>query len=122
MVDLPPAPAPVITEYQLLSKTCPCCGVVTTADWTAAGDANAQVVAPAGSPVRIGPRALAMCALLTCGHYLPVGRATALLETLTGLHLATGFTARARRRAAKKLIGCVRPRPAGALGRMGRVR
>ena len=39
-----------------------------------------------------------MCALLTCGHYLPVGRATALLETLTGLHLATGFTARARRR------------------------
>ena len=36
---------------------------------------------------------MAMCALLTCGHYLPVGRATALLETLTGLHLATGFTA-----------------------------
>lgn len=109
VVDLPPAPAPVITEYQLLSKTCPCCGLVTTADWTAAGDANAQVVAPAGSPVRIGPRALAMCALLTCGHYLPVGRATALLETLTGLHLATGFTARARRRAAKKLIATFLP-------------
>ncbi|HEY4991686.1 MAG TPA: DUF6444 domain-containing protein, partial [Nakamurella sp.] len=96
VVDLPPVPAPVITEYQLLSKTCVCCGAVTTADWTAADDVNAQVVAPAGSPVRIGPRALAMCALLTCGHYLPVGRATALLETLTGLHLATGFTARAR--------------------------
>ena len=109
VVDLPPVPAPVITEYQLLSKTCPCCGVVTTADWTGAADANAQVVAPPGSPVRIGPRALAMCALLTCGHYLPVGRATALLETLTGLHLATGFTARARRRAAKKLIAMFLP-------------
>ena len=69
VVDLPPVPAPVITEYQLLSKTCPCCGVVSTADWTGADDANAQV-APPGSPVRIGPRALAMCALLTCGHYL----------------------------------------------------
>ena len=86
VVDLPPVPAPVITEYQLLAKTCACCGAVTTADWTAADDVNTQVVAPAGSPVRIGPRALAMCALLTCGHYLPVGRATALLETLTGLH------------------------------------
>ena len=109
VVDLPPVPAPVITEYQLLSKTCPCCGVVSTADWTGADDANAQVVAPPGSPVRIGPRALAMCALLTCGHYLPIGRATALLETLTGLHLATGFTARARRRAAKKLIATFLP-------------
>src|SRR5664280_1898715 len=109
VVDLPPVPAPVITEYQLLCKTCGCCGAVTTADWTAADDVNAQVVAPAGSPVRIGPRALAMCALLTCGHYLPVGRATALLETLTGLHLATGFTARARRRAAKKLTATFLP-------------
>jgi transposase len=109
VVDLPPVPAPVITEYQLLSKTCPCCGVVSTADWTGADDTNAQVVAPPGSPVRIGPRALAMCALLTCGHYLPIGRATALLETLTGLHLATGFTARARRRAAKKLIATFLP-------------
>jgi hypothetical protein len=102
-------PAPVITEYQLQSKTCACCGAVTTADWTAADDVNTQVVAPAGSPVRIGPRALAMCALLTCGHYLSVGRATALLETLTGLHLATGFTARARRRAAKKLTATFLP-------------
>lgn len=109
VVDLPPVPAPVITEYQLLSKTCACCGTVSTADWTGVQDANTDVVTPPGSPVRIGPCALAMCALLTCGHYLPVGRATALLETLTGLHLATGFTARARRRAAKKLIATFLP-------------
>jgi transposase len=111
VVDLPPTQAPMITEYQRLSKTCPCCATVTTSDWadTAADDVNADVIGTPGSPVRIGPHALAMCALLTCGHYLPVGRATALLETLTGLHLATGFTARARRRAATKLLATFAP-------------
>ena len=109
VVDLPPVPAPVITEYCLGARTCRCCGVETTAEWTDLTDipdtpAHTDVLAGPGSPVRIGPRALAMCAFLTCGHYLPVGRATALLETMTGLHLATGFTARARRRAAKKLM------------------
>jgi transposase len=111
VVDLPPTPAPVITEYQRLSKTCPCCATVTTADWAGTGsdDVNAGVIGTPGSPVRIGPHVLAMCALLTCGHYLPVGRATALLETLTGLHVATGFTARARRRAAAKLLATFTP-------------
>ena len=110
VVDLPPVPAAVITEYQLLSRSC-ACGVVTTADWADidTADANADVVASPGSPVRIGPRALAMCALLTCGHYLPVERATALLETVTGIHVATGFTARARRRAATKLMATFLP-------------
>ena len=111
VIDLPPVPAPVITEYQRLAKTCACCGTVTTAGWadTADGDVNADLVGTPGSPVRIGPRVLAMCALLTCGHYLPVGRAAALLETLTGLHVATGFTARARRRAAAKLLAGFAP-------------
>lgn len=109
VVDLPPVPAPVITEYQLLSRTCPCCGVVNTSDWSVAEDANAQVVAPPGSPVRIGPRALSLCAWLTCGHYLPVSRATKLLETLAGIHLSTGFTAQARGRAAEKLAATFLP-------------
>jgi len=114
VVDLPPVPAPVITEYRLGASTCRCCGVETTAEWTDLTDipdtpAHTDVLAGPGSPVRIGPRALAMCAFLTCGHYLPVGRATALLETMTGLHLATGFTARARRRAAKKLLATFLP-------------
>ena len=104
VVDLPPALAPVVTEYQRRAAACRCCGAVTTADWTEVTDINKDVVTGPGSPVRIGPRALAMCAYLTCAHYLPVGRATALLETLTGIHLATGFTARARRRAAHKLL------------------
>src|SRR5450631_1491018 len=114
VVDLPPVPAPMVTEYRLGARTCRCCGAETTAEWTDLADvpdtpAHADVLAGQGSPVRIGPRALAMCAFLTCGHYLPVGRATALLETLTGLHLATGFTARARRRAAKRLIATFLP-------------
>jgi len=72
-------------------------------------DANTDVLAAPGSPVRIGPAALAMCVLLTCGHYLPVGQAAALLETLTGLHLSTGFTGRARRRAHHKLLSGFAP-------------
>lgn len=109
VVDVPPVTAPVITEYQLLARSCPGCGAVTTADWADTGDENTAVVAPPGSPVRIGPRALAMCVLLTCGHYLPVGRAAALLDTLTGLRLSTGLTGRARRRAANKLISTFLP-------------
>jgi transposase len=109
VVDLPPMPAPVITEYQRKAATCRCCGTVTTADWADTTDTNKDVVATPGSPVRIGPYALAMCAYLTSAHYLPVGRATALLETLTGIHLATGFTARARRRAANKLLATFLP-------------
>ena len=30
VVDVAPAPAPEITEYQRVSKSCPCCGQVTT--------------------------------------------------------------------------------------------
>ena len=108
VVDLPPTPAPVVTEYRVIAKTCPCCGTLTKGDFTqtvevSPPDANAAVVSGPGSAVRIGPRALAMCALLTCAHYLPVARATALLETMTGMHVATGFTAGVRTRAAKKL-------------------
>ncbi len=109
VVDLPPVAAPVITEYRLGATTCRCCGVTTTADWTDNTDINTDVLSTPGSPVRIGPAALAMCAYLTCAHYLPIGRANTLMQTLTGLHLATGFTARARRRAAHKLIGTFLP-------------
>ena len=82
VVDVRPAPAPEITEYQRVSKTCSCCGQVATPSWDETGDERAEVVAAAGSPVRIGPRALARAALLTCGHHLPVGRSRALLEAL----------------------------------------
>jgi len=56
-----------------------------------------------GSPVRIGPRTTALAVLLTCGHYLPVARATTLLVTMAGVRVSTGFTAGVRRRAAAAL-------------------
>jgi transposase len=103
VADVAPAPEPEITEYQRVSKSCPCCGQITTPGWDETGDERAEVVCSAGSPVRIGPEALARAALLTCGHYLPVGRSRALLAALTGIDVSTGFLAGIRGRAARKL-------------------
>lgn len=117
VVDVSPPPPPKVTEYQVVSRRCGGCGHVseptatdvprpvrpdTAADVDAAGDVDpgvAVAVRP-GSPVRIGPRTTALAVLLTCGHYLPVARATALLVTMAGVRVSTGFTAGVRRRAA----------------------
>jgi transposase len=68
--------------------------------------------------VRIGPQTLARAALLTCAHYLPVGRARELLEALTAISVSTGFLAgirgRAARRLEKKFLGHMRTLLAGA--------
>jgi len=105
VVDVTQAPPPMVTEYQRISKVCPCCGTVTTPGWedpTVPVEHRGIVAAP-GSPVRIGPEALARAALLTCGHYLPVGRSRQLLEALTGIDVSTGLLAGVRGRAARKL-------------------
>ena len=71
-----------------------------------AGVVSDPVVALAlrpGSPVRIGPQTTALAALLTCGHYLPVGRATSVLDALAGIRVSTGFMAGVRGRAADLL-------------------
>lgn len=105
VVDARPSPPPKVTEYQRISKRCPCCGVVTTPGWDdeAVPVEHADTVAGPGSPVRIGPETLARAALLTCAHYLPVGRARDLLETLTAMDVSTGFLAGIRGRAARRL-------------------
>ena len=64
---------------------------------------HADIVAAPGSPVWIGPETLARAALLTCAHYLPVGRARDLLETLTTIDVSAGFLAGIRGRAARRL-------------------
>jgi len=56
-----------------------------------------------GSPVRIGPRTTALATLLTCGHYLPIGRAARVLDGLAGIRVSTGFIAGVRGRAAALL-------------------
>ena len=102
VVDVRPAPEPEIIEYRRISKRCACCGAVTTPDWDT-GDACADTISAPGSPVRIGPQAVARAALLSCAHYLPIGRSRDLLQALTGIDVSAGFLAGIRGRAARKL-------------------
>jgi transposase len=120
IVDIQPAPPPTVTEYQRVSKMCPCCGTVTTPGWDGAAVPveHRGIVAAVGSPVRIGPETLARAALLTCAHYLPIGRARELLEKLCAIDVSTGFLAgirgRAARRLEKKFLAHMRTLIAGA--------
>jgi transposase len=98
--DIAAPPPPYVTEYRIITRTCPCC-------------ASAQVgAAPHGVPARAqyGPRVLATAAELTCTHYLPVGRAAALLATLAGVDVSVGFVAGVRGRAARLLEQAFLPR------------
>jgi transposase len=105
VVDVPEPPPLEITEYQRISKICPDCGIITEAGWdhTAMPTDHADTVAGAGSPVRVGPEVCARAALLTCGHFLPIGRSRQLLEALTAIGVSTGFLAGVRGRAARRL-------------------
>ena len=105
IVDIQPAPPPVVTEYLRVSKVCPCCGTVTTPGWDdeAVPVEHREIVAAPGSPVRIGPETIARAALLTCAHYLPIGRARELVEKLCAIDVSTGFLAGIRGRAARRL-------------------
>jgi transposase len=53
--------------------------------------------------VRVGPEVCVRAALLTCGHYLPIGCSRQLLEALTVIDVSTGFLAGVRGRAARGL-------------------
>ena len=114
VVDVCPPPPPTVTEYQRISKVCGCCGTVTTPGWDdpAVSAGHAETVAAPGSPVRLGPETLARAVLLSCAHYLPVGRSRDLLEALCGIDVSTGFLAgirgRAARRLEKKFLGHMR--------------
>jgi len=105
LVDPQPVRPPRIVEYQRVSMRCPACGTVTTADWDHASVPveHAEIVSAPGSLVRIGPETIARAALLTCAHYLPIGRARELLEALTGIDVSSGFLAGIRGRAARRL-------------------
>jgi transposase len=100
VTDIAPPPPPYVTEYRIITRTCPCC-------------ARAQAgAAPEGVPARAqyGPRVLAVAAELSCAHYLPVGRATALLAALAGIQVSVGFVAGVRGRAARLLEQTFLPR------------
>ena len=88
-----PPPPPEVTEYQVQAKVCGNCGEVTV------GLAPADVT----GRVQYGPGVHARAALAVCAHYLPAGRAAALVASLTGVKVSAGFVAGVRGRAAARL-------------------
>ncbi len=94
------APEPTATEPDTESVTK--AGPAPTGTGVAPDPRVALVLRP-GSPVRIGPQTTALAALLTCGHYLPIGRAATVLDALAGIGVSTGFLAGVRGRAARLL-------------------
>jgi transposase len=90
VTDIKPAPVPKVVQYVAQAKRCPSCGTVTE------GGMPAHVRARAS----YGPETCAQAANLTCGHYIPVHRATALLCQLAGITVSTGWMAGIRARAA----------------------
>jgi len=100
VTDIAPPPPPRVIEYRILTRTCPCC----------AGQRSGTAPEGVSARAQYGPRALATAAELTCAHYLPVGRAAALLATLAGIQVSVGFVAGVRGRAARLLERAFLPR------------
>ena len=94
VTDIGPPPEPKVTQYVAQAKECPCCATVTEGELPAHARARASY----------RPQACAQAANLTCGHYIPVHRATVLLCQLAGITASTGWMAGIRARAAA-LIG-----------------
>jgi transposase len=109
VVDVRPPPPPWVTEYQIISRICPCCA------------AGATGAAPVDAPARVqyGPGVLARAAELLCGHYLPVARATRVMASLVGVEVSTGFMAGVRARAARLLEEAFLPRVRELLRKVG---
>jgi transposase len=85
-----PPPPPRVIQYDVAERRCGCCGQVNQ------GRAPRFVT----GRVQWGPGVSARAVLATIAHHLPYGRAAALLATLAGLPVSTGFLVKARRRAA----------------------
>jgi transposase len=100
VTDVRPAPPPWVTEYRLVTRCCAGCGQSTLVDAPAVAPGRAQY----------GPRVLARAAELLCAHYLPVGRAAVLMESMLGVSVSTGFMAGVRARAARTLEVTFLPR------------
>jgi transposase len=90
VTDILPAPEPEVTEHVAQSKACPCCGEVT------------EGTLPDGIRARaaFGPETHAQAANLTCGNFVPSGRAAALMADLAGVKVSLGWIAGVRAKAA----------------------
>jgi transposase len=90
VTDILPAPEPEVTEHVAQSKACPWCGEVT------------EGTLPPGVRARaaFGPETHAQAANLTCGNFVPSGRAAALMTDLAGVKVSLGWIAGVRAKAA----------------------
>jgi transposase len=90
VTDIRPAPPPEVTEHVAQSKQCPCCGEVT------------EGVLPPGVRARAsyGPETHAQAANLTCGNFVPSGRAAVLMAEMAGIRVSLGWIASVRAKAA----------------------
>lgn len=90
VTDIQPAPEPEVTEHVAQSKLCPCCGEVT------------EGALPPGVKARasFGPETHAQAANLTCGNYVPSGRAATLMAEMAGIRVSLGWIAGVRAKAA----------------------
>jgi transposase len=90
VTDVLPAPEPEVAEHVAQSKMCPCCGEVT------------EGVLPPGVRARasFGPEAHAQAANLTCGSFVPSGRAAVLMAEMAGIRVSQGWIAGVRAKAA----------------------
>ena len=100
IVEVSPPPAPRVSEYRIVTRTCVACGARVT-------------VTPPGCPparAQYGPMVAARAAELVCAHYLPVARAARLMRSMVGVAVSVGFMASVRGRAARMLEPTFLPR------------
>jgi transposase len=90
VTDIKPPPEPEITEHVAQSKWCPCCGEVTEGSLPPGVRARAS----------FGSEAHAQAANLTCGNYVPPGRAAVLMAEMAGVRVSLGWIAGVRAKAA----------------------
>lgn len=91
--EVAPPPPPTVTEYRVISKTCPGCGQVSVG----------AALKAAGGRVQWGPGVKARAVLTVMAHHLPFGRAKQLLRDLAGIECSTGWLVNVRRQAAAAL-------------------
>lgn len=90
VTDVKPAPEPEVTEHVAQSKKCPWCGDVTEGELPPGVRARAS----------FGPETHAQAANLTCGNFIPSGRAAVLMAEMAGIRVSAGWTASVRAKAA----------------------
>lgn len=93
VVDVPPIPPPVYTEYKQYSCVCKHCHYKQVADFPAGVNA----------PIQYGTSVQAWISYLSVCHYLPYGRIKSLLAQLIGINLSEGSIQNLLKKAATRL-------------------